>query len=198
MIASAARPLRVARIVQDGQSFYPVFEGSRMLGLEELQDLAREPEATPPRLLSVVLLDEGAPRSGLPLPTPVFEPYELTAIRCPDGTPVTYLDTPCTIGDVQRRRVYPADFVDRFTFPATRAVMLGTVELARTRLAGLAWTAVRRGWFSGVCCELAGDRIIRVILGDLTNSCLEHCAVVGTIEGGLADAVLQDIKRLRE
>jgi hypothetical protein len=61
--------------------------------------------------------------------------------------------------------------------------LVATVELRPTRLAGLAWEAVQRGWFTGCCAEVRGGHVTRVILGDIENSCLPNARVIKALEG---------------
>jgi hypothetical protein len=185
MTTTAQQPYRVARIVHEGSTYYPVMAAGRMLGLDELETLAREADVgAPTRKLLVVIADEGMPRPGADIP-----PMRVRGLSIEDGAPVTYLDSQFVVGRCESISVLPAGALDG----AEGEALVATVVLLPTRLSVLTWEAVQAGYFTGLCPEVVDyedadgrqvrGRITRVILGDGANSCLPGARVVRFWEG---------------
>jgi hypothetical protein len=184
-MTTTTAPYRVARIEHEGQTYYPVVRDGKMLGLDDLEVLARMRDAVAPvRQMLVVLADEGPPRPGSSVP-----PIRVAGLQVEAGVPVTYLDSQLVIGRCEDILVLPAGVLAG----TTGEVLAGAVVLRPTRLAALAWDAVRIGFFNGLCPEIAdfadedgfmvSGRITRVLLGDSANSCLPGARIVRYWEG---------------
>jgi hypothetical protein len=169
---------RVARVVHEGLSYYPILRHDGALGPEAVDELAKRSGPAALRRFRAIVADEALPRDGkLALSLSTFRPTR--------ALPLTYGDSVYTIGCLEDLVVLPT--VDG----AEGAALVGIGRLYANALAAIVWPAIVSRMLTGLCAEVIGSEsdgrlvvrdITRVTLGGVENNCLPGAIVLDAWE----------------
>jgi hypothetical protein len=179
-MTTTTQQYRVAKIVQDGQSYFPLVDNAgRIQPPDVLAELAAIRTEAPTRRFLALVADEGVPAEGPPLRLGI----------APQGSvPLTYLESPFVLGHIEELSIMPANCLD----DTVGECLVGIATMASTLLADIVWPAITSGRLRGLCVEVRGvereDRfdvldVLRVQLGARENDCLHAAHVVRCWEG---------------
>lgn len=176
---------RVVRAKYKGELFHPVLSSEgKMLGPDKLQALAKTPCAHHgTRKIVFCVADESPLRNGR-------SGLRQQHLQIPqEGLSLTFLDTKLEIGAIINATVYPPGAIPEMQGSS----LIAMASLHETALADIAWSALERRLFGGVCPvviyeERGQDGLFLsgilqyTILGDLESSCIPTARVLALRE----------------